>query len=59
MEDTVTITGEKQWFQPLVRNRLSKPIILANFRINYGKFYDISAYLHHFRITWFIDKCLS
>ncbi|KAF8334424.1 aegerolysin type hemolysin [Amanita rubescens] len=35
--------GEKQWFQPTVRNRLGRGIVLANFYINYGKFYDI----HH------------
>ncbi|KAF8057391.1 hypothetical protein FPV67DRAFT_1456029 [Lyophyllum atratum] len=34
--------GESQWFQPTVRSRLSKAIVLANFSIQFGKFYDIS-----------------
>ncbi|KDR71457.1 hypothetical protein GALMADRAFT_143730 [Galerina marginata CBS 339.88] len=34
--------GESQWFQPVVRNRLSRAIILANFTILYGKFYNIN-----------------
>jgi len=34
--------GEDQWFQPTVRNRVSKAIILKNFEIAYGKFYDIN-----------------
>ncbi|KAF8057434.1 aegerolysin type hemolysin [Lyophyllum atratum] len=34
--------GESQWFQPTVRNRLSQAIVLANFSIQYGKFYDIN-----------------
>ena len=38
--------GEDQWFQPTVRNRLGQAIVLANFWINYGKFYDIREYLH-------------
>jgi hypothetical protein len=33
--------GEIEYFQPTVRNRLSTTIILANFVIKYGKFYDI------------------
>ncbi|KAI0251465.1 aegerolysin type hemolysin [Lactifluus subvellereus] len=33
--------GEAQWFQPTVRNRLFQAIVLANFSIQYGKFYDI------------------
>jgi len=36
-----TTTGEAQWFQPTVRNRLSRTIVLTNFTILYGKFYDI------------------
>ncbi|KAF8334421.1 hypothetical protein F5887DRAFT_650716 [Amanita rubescens] len=35
--------GESQWFRPTVRNRLGRAIVLANFYIEYGKFYDI----HH------------
>ncbi|KAI0251457.1 aegerolysin type hemolysin [Lactifluus subvellereus] len=34
--------GEAQWFQPTVRNRLLQAIVLANFSIQYGKFYDIN-----------------
>jgi len=33
--------GEAQWFQPTVRNRLTRTIVLTNFTILYGKFYDI------------------
>jgi len=39
--------GESQWFQLTVRNRLGKAIVLVNFYINYGKFYDIREYLLH------------
>jgi hypothetical protein len=51
--------GEIEYFQPTVRNRLSTTIILANFVIKYGKFYDISEYLHRFCFTRSIDKYIS
>jgi hypothetical protein len=52
--------GENQWFQPTVRNRLSTTIVLANFVIKWGKFYDISEYLHRFFcFTRSIDKYIS
>jgi len=44
--------GESQWFQPTVKNGMFKDIVLANFIINYGKFYDISEYLHQ---SYFVD----
>ncbi|KAJ7110541.1 hypothetical protein C8R44DRAFT_743015 [Mycena epipterygia] len=47
-----------QWFQPTVMNGLSKVIILANFSIEHGKFYDLSEYLHQFYIARSIDKYL-
>jgi len=34
--------GEAQWFQPTVRNRIQRTIVLAKFKIIYGKFYDIN-----------------
>ena len=40
--------GEQQWFQPTVRNKLSQAIVLVNFSLQYGKFYDISEHPHHF-----------
>jgi hypothetical protein len=42
--------GEDQWFQPTVRNRLpdGTDIVLKNFDIKYGKFYNISEYLRLF-----------
>lgn len=42
----IIIMGEAQWFQPTVRNRLEKTIVLVNFTINYGKFYNISEYIY-------------
>ena len=50
--------GEAQWFQPTVRNRLSQAVVLANFIIKYGKFYDISEYLHYILLL-FIDESLD
>jgi len=46
----------RQWFQPTFRNRLSQDILLANFSIQYGRFYDISDYLTHFCFPHSIDK---
>jgi hypothetical protein len=40
--------GEAQWFQPTVRNRLSEAVVLVNFTILFGKFYDISECLQYF-----------
>lgn len=37
--------GESQYFQPTVQNKTAAAVILANFQISYGKFYDISEYL--------------
>ena len=52
--------GEDQWFQPAVKNSLpSKAIVLANFVILYGKFYDISHYLRHFWFTPPLDNFLD
>ena len=52
--------GEDQWFQPVVRNRLSsKAIVLVNFVILYGKFYNISEYLRRFWFTQSLDKFLD
>jgi len=44
--------GEDQWFQPTVRNRLSRAVVLANFIIQYGKFYNISEDPHRFHPPW-------
>ena len=56
ISNTCYIMGEGQWFQPTVRNRLGRAIVLANFQIHYGKFYDIREYLHRFCITRSIDE---
>jgi len=34
--------GEAQWFQPTVRNKIQRTIVLAKFKIIYGKFYEIN-----------------
>ena len=51
--------GEEQWFQPVVRNRTSKAIILANFVIPYGKDYNIRQYLRRFWFAQSLDKFLD
>ena len=57
---TYHIMGEDQWFQPVIRNRLpSRTIVLVNFVILYGKFYNIRQYLRRFWFSLSLDKFLD